>query len=261
MAVQAYYRWDAEGRPLKPAQPIRELVERLRIQFPRAAKANLFSWYADNAHYQANTPQDHTPFSVTGWPLPHPYPYVCATDVMHRPDLGVDCHKLFAYWIAEARAGRMPWAKYIIWRGQSYHVSRGWAPKAASGHFDHIHLSTRTDHINTSLGGWSIVPGTEEDDMTPDERREHWFSIWREKGMLNMEDPIVIPANPERGVLAEVREPNRLAQAIKALQDRPAAAVDAKAVAAELAKLAPKPLTKDETVAAAFEGAQRAEKE
>lgn len=167
MPAAAYYSWDKLGRPLDPARPIREVVERLNKAYPRAAAAHLFSWYANEAHYQAVPPQDHTPFSQTGWPLPSPQWWVFATDVMHRPDLGVDCNLLFPYWLAEAKAGRMPWLKYLIWRAQLYDVRNRWAPQANSGHFDHIHLSARTDHQYTSLGSWSITP---EDDMEQRDR-------------------------------------------------------------------------------------------
>lgn len=163
MAVAVYYSWDRLGRPLEPATPIREIVERLKVAYPRAA--SLFSWYANEAHYQAEPPQDHTPYSYDGWPVPDPQWIVCATDVMHRPDLGVDCGELFAYWIREARASRMPWLKYLIWQARIYDVRHGWQEQRASGHFDHIHLSTRTDHIDTHLGSWSLTP--EEIDMTP----------------------------------------------------------------------------------------------
>lgn len=156
MAVAAYYAWDRLGRPLEPAQPVREFVEKMRVAYPRAK--NLFSWYADERHYQAEPPQDHTPYSATGWPLDCPPWWVFATDIMHRPDLGVDCFTLFGYWLSEAKAGRMPWLKYMIWRGQRYDVRNQWRPVASSGHFGHVHLSGRTDHQHTSLGVWSPAP-------------------------------------------------------------------------------------------------------
>lgn len=159
MAVALYYAWDRLGRPLEPAQPVREFVEKMRLAYPRAAAANQFSWYANESHYTAEPPQDHTPFSETGWPLVSPRWVVFATDVMHRPDLGVDCFALFAYWLAEAKAGRMPWLKYMIWRAKRYDVRNRWAPADASDHFDHVHLSSRTDHQHTSLGSWSPAPG------------------------------------------------------------------------------------------------------
>lgn len=161
MAAALFHTWERLGRPLEPAQPVREIVDRLKVAFPRAAA--LFGWHADEAHYTADPPQDHTPFSADGWPAPDPQWWVCATDVMHRPDLGVDCRSLFGYWLSEARAGRMPWLKYLIWQATIYDVRHGWRPQPSAGHFDHIHLSTRTDHLTTHLGAWPLVP--EEDDM------------------------------------------------------------------------------------------------
>ena len=158
--MSGYTDWIAAGKPLTPCMPVREIVGRLKVAFPDSGP---FSWYANDAHYQAATPQDHTPFSVTGWPLPSPRWYVFATDIMHKPAEGVDCHKLFAYWLAEAKAGRMPWLKYMIWQGKLYSVRNGWTPVAADGHYDHIHLSVRTDHRDTHLGAWSLTPG---EDMT-----------------------------------------------------------------------------------------------
>lgn len=161
MAVAAYYRWDHEGRPLEPAQPIRDVVERMKVAYPKAA--NTFSWYANEAHYQAVPAQDHTPYSQTGWPLTSPEWWVFATDIMHNPQLGVDCSVLFAYWISEAKAGRMPWLKYMIWQAKLYDVRNQWRPQANSGHFDHIHLSARTDWQHKGLGAWSIVPPQQQE--------------------------------------------------------------------------------------------------
>lgn len=156
MPVARFFTWDRAGRPLTPARPIRDVVERLKVAYPRSGP---FSWFADEAHYQAAVPQDHTPFSVTGWPLVSPYPVVFATDVMHRPMEGVDCFRLFDYWIVEARAGRMPWLKYLIWQGKIYDVRHGWVAQPSSDHFDHIHISARTDFETMSLGSWILTPG------------------------------------------------------------------------------------------------------
>lgn len=173
MAYAAYYTWDALGRPLDPAQPIRDIVERMKVAYPRAA--NTFSWYADEAHYQAEPPQDHTPFSVTGWPQPSPEWWVFATDIMHNPALGVDCNVLFTYWISEARAGRMPWLKYMIWQAKIYDVRNNWHPQTSSGHFDHIHFSARTDFKDRGLGSWSLTPEDEMAALTD----EQWKDLYR----------------------------------------------------------------------------------
>lgn len=216
MAVAAYYTWDRLGRPLEPAIPILDFVKAMRAAFPRAAEANQFSWHADEAHYQADYPQDHTPFSVTGWPLASPQWWVFATDIMHRPDLGVDCDELFVYWLSEARSGRVPWLKYMIYKRKIYDVRNDWRSQDAVGHDTHIHLSARTDHQYTHLGNWSAVP--EGEDMTPDQSRHFHFLIYRVKGLQDMTDPIVIPRSLALGINEPTSEPNRLAQAIRALE-------------------------------------------
>jgi len=194
MPVAQYYAWDRAGRPVEPARPIRDLVGRLKATFPRAAAKNLFGWYANDAHYQAVPAQDHTPFSQTGWPAPAPYPVVFATDVMHRPDLGVDCGVLAAYWLAEARAGRMPWLKYLIWQAKIYDVRNGWKAQANSGHHDHIHLSARTDHQHTTLGSWSPLPVTAtppEDPMAALTDADALAMIWRIEALINNRPTVI----------------------------------------------------------------------
>lgn len=175
MAVAAYYEWDALGRPLEPAQHIREVVEQMRVAFPAAA--HTFGWGANDEHYEAEPPEDHTPYSATGWPGWSPQWWVFATDIMHNPQWGVDCNVLFDYWIGEARAGRMPWLKYIIWQATLYDVRNNWKPQANSGHFDHIHLSGRTDYQHIGLGTWSLLPGGDMD-TNQSQKLDAIFNAW-----------------------------------------------------------------------------------
>lgn len=153
----AYDTWVAAGRPITPAQPIRELVDQLRAAYP--AGAGQFGWYADEAHYTADPPLDHTPYSVDGWPLADPHWYVCATDIMVTAVGGLDAAQaIFDRLLASARDGSAPWLKYLIWQGKNYDVRNGWASADADNHYDHIHVSTRTDYLAASLGGWSLIP-------------------------------------------------------------------------------------------------------
>jgi hypothetical protein len=226
VAVALYYQWDSLGRPLEPARPIRDIVERMKVAYPRAAST--FSWYANESHYTAEPPQDHTPFSATGWPQVSPQWWVFATDIMHRPDLGVDCNVLFNYWIAEARAGRMPWLKYMIWQAKLYDVRNGWRPQANSGHFDHIHLSVRTDFKDRGLGSWSIVPGGADMDVNQNAKLDAVFNAW---------DTVKLDTNNDG--TADQTFPVPLTALLKAmdakLTDPVPVEVDAEAVAAALA--------------------------
>jgi hypothetical protein len=156
MPVAMYYTWENQGRPWHAATPIREFIARLKLARPAGAG---YIWSLGNQeHLEAVPAQDHTPYSQTGWPSNSPYPVVFACDVSHQPNSGLDCYVLFDYWITEARAGRMPWLKYLIWRAKRYDVRNNWSPVSSSGHFDHIHLSGRTDYEFYGLGGWSVVP-------------------------------------------------------------------------------------------------------
>ena len=159
--MSTYAEWLHAGSPITPAQPIADLVAALKHAYPKGASQ--FSWYANAAHYQANPPQDHTPYSADAWPLPDPRWWVFATDVMVTAVGGVDeAQRLFDYWLAEAKTGHAPWIKYLIWKATIYDVRRSWVPHSNSGHFDHIHISARTDHQHTHLGSWPAIPG---DDM------------------------------------------------------------------------------------------------
>ncbi len=152
MANAFYEPWVRDGRPYRAARPIAEVVAKLKAARPKAADLNLFGSIGDLAHLTATVPKDHTPYSQTGWPDPSPYGIGFATDIMHRPDLGLDCHVIFKHWITEARAGRLPWLKYLIWNRKSYSVRSGWVAKDAIGHEDHIHASARTGHVSASIG-------------------------------------------------------------------------------------------------------------
>ncbi len=156
--MASFASWDAAGRPLTPAQPIEEFVAGLKAAFP--SHANEFGWLSNDTHYEELPPQDHTPYSSDGWPLPDPEWVVFATDVMNTAVGGAEENqKLFAYWLGEAKGGRAPWIKYLIWRATIYDVRFRFEPQENSGHFDHIHVSARTDYEHHSLGDWPVVPG------------------------------------------------------------------------------------------------------
>jgi hypothetical protein len=154
------------GGNVTPAQPIEDFVAKMKAAYPSGA--NQFGWYSNDAHYRADPPLDHTPYSADAWPNPNPRWWVFATDVMVTAVGGVDeAQNLFDYWLAEAKAGRAPWMKYMIWKATNYDVRNGWNDAPDDDHFDHIHISARTDYQHHSLGSWSVVP--EEDDVSADD--------------------------------------------------------------------------------------------
>lgn len=154
MATRAYYDWLAAGKPWHKAAPVAEYQRAfLAAGWPAASLGTL----GDAAHLTSDRPQDHTPFSVTGWPDAHPYPYVLAFDAGHLPAQGFDMAPVVAQWLADARDGKTPWVKYIVWRGQSFDVRREFEPAGASGHYDHAHVSFRTDWHDKTIGAYAVV--------------------------------------------------------------------------------------------------------
>lgn len=152
MATQAYYNWVAAGRPYQLARPVIEYRAAFRVAgWPLLSIGTI----GNEAHLQADTPKDHCPFSFTGWPGTHPYPFVLAIDVSHNVSRETELDNLVRYWVSEARAERTPWVKYIIYKGQSWDVRSSWDARVASGHWDHAHISMRTDYVGTSIGAWN----------------------------------------------------------------------------------------------------------
>lgn len=204
MAAREYSQWNALGRPHVPAQPIRDLVAKLKAAFPQG---RYFNWEANEAHYTAYPPEDHTPYSYTGWPLPSPHWVVFATDIM-TSDVGgaAGGQKLFDYYISQARAGKMPWLKYLIWQAKLYDVRNNWNSQPNSGHYDHIHFSARTDFEHYSLGDWSVVPVAPkppENDMTPEEHNHFMALIWRVEALVN--NRATVADGPTKGEINQVQ--------------------------------------------------------
>lgn len=140
MATSAYWAWAGRGRPFRLATWAADLKTLARQHGVR--------WLGDlgnDDHLQASTPEDHTPFSATAWPVALPDYCVCAVDMVDGP------------WsdriLEAARDGRLPWVKYLNFRGRNYSVKRQWRPVANPDR--HLHVSGRSDHTRTGLAGFN----------------------------------------------------------------------------------------------------------
>lgn len=154
MAIQAYHDWVKAGRLWTSAAPVAAYKAAFRAAgWPVTSIGTI----GDETHLRADRPKDHCPFSVTGWPVAHPYPYVTAIDVSHGRVQPSVLGSIVGYWVSEARADRTPWVKYIIYKRRSWDVRLGWAGAAATGHDDHVHVSMRSDHVATDIGDWPIL--------------------------------------------------------------------------------------------------------
>jgi hypothetical protein len=183
VASQAYRDWLADGEPWKFAAPIRDVGDRLREH------GYTVYYQGNNDHLKKAVPEDHTPFSATGWPGKSPYPYCMAMDIM-PPSAGQkskitgkalpSLQVLGAQLVKDRKAGvdGADFVKYINWEpsmnngGPCFQDS--WKPDYArrdSSDRGHIHVSARSDvHLSTKSRGYDLVARTlGEDDMTPAE--------------------------------------------------------------------------------------------
>lgn len=143
--------WRGAGSPWLLALPVNDLAVLLRKY------GYVVGTIGNRRHLTANTPEDHVPYSKTGWPNPNPYPWVHAADIMPPsaktglPPLAA----LGAQIVRDRKAGvaDIGWLKYINWTtaGDNCYHDR-WTPdyqRSPSGDRGHIHLSARTDHTHT----------------------------------------------------------------------------------------------------------------
>jgi hypothetical protein len=138
VASSRYWKWLDAGKPYRLARPIEELKRRAR-----AAGVRWLGDLGNDAHLQAEPPEDHTPFSATARPVPLPGYVVTAIDFADGPH--------FDRMVADARAGRIPWLKYINGRGVQYSSRDGF--KTARRSSDrHTHVSIHSDWCDRSTG-------------------------------------------------------------------------------------------------------------
>lgn len=197
MPSAAYYEWLAAGEPYEPCRPVREFVDLLR------GKGYTVYHKGDTSHMQAERPEDHTPFSETGWPVPSKRWIGHALDIM--PGGGPLDLATLAVRIIRARNSNVygvRWIKYINWTDESgltWHYS--WEPSydsRASTDKGHIHISARSDMDTsdevsrsgyTPFGG-SIVAST----LTPKEQYLLHIFNHRIEGILAGRPIVDVPA-------------------------------------------------------------------
>jgi glycoside hydrolase-like protein len=175
MASKAYADWVADGSPWKYARPIRALGDQL------AAHGYTVYFQGNLEHLTKATPEDHCPFSATGWPGRSPYPYCLATDIM--PPVAGQTSKLTGMLLPslaelakqlndDKTAGFVPamFVKYM--NSEPNGPGRGcfhdaWQPshtRTASGDTGHIHVSCRTDYyLSAATDGYDLVARTRGD--------------------------------------------------------------------------------------------------
>lgn len=138
MATAAYHRWVAKGRPWRLATPIQNIRD-----WAGRNGVRVLGTIGNTAHLTSSTPQDHTPFSASAWPIPLKGYVVCAIDLGDKAGLSGRI-------LAAARAGAYPWLKYANLNGWHYEHDDGFREGYRSAD-DHIHLSIRSDWIDRTI--------------------------------------------------------------------------------------------------------------
>lgn len=148
MASQGYADWIRAGKPYRLITPCRDLQDTLTSH-----GLTVFD-YPDESHLKANVPEDHTPYSVTGWPAGNARWNARGLDIMPR-DGSAAARKenadIARQLIRDRDAGHpgAVWIKYVNWtdeQGNCYHVA--WQPSkktTASNDDGHVHVSGRSD--------------------------------------------------------------------------------------------------------------------
>lgn len=177
MPSQGYADWVAAGRPYTSARPIERIAENIRRWGYTVYERG------NDAHMTAVPPEDHTPFSATGWPVASPRWWGHALDIMAPPagrglpslaDLG---SKIFD----DKLAGR-PSAvaiKYMNWEPKGSGgpcVHDAWQPthtRSTSTDYGHIHISIRSDCTTSTLSD-NYDPVEELMALSADDARKVW---------------------------------------------------------------------------------------
>lgn len=166
-----YRQWIADGSPFTLVRPLRHLRDLLRgYGYTVYDRGN-------RDHMLHDPPEDHTPYSATGWPNAARYGYGYAVDVM-PPAAGSglpSLQQLGRQLYADRAAGDIKWLKYMNWEpegnysGSCYHDS--WQPdhvRRSSSDRGHIHVSARTGYEESTAGdGYDPVAAIRGEDMTP----------------------------------------------------------------------------------------------
>jgi hypothetical protein len=193
MASQGYRDWLKAGRPytlIRPAKAVQATV--------RAYGLTVYD-YPNDAHLQASTPEDHTPFSVTGWPGANQRWNARALDIMPRSDSSAHRKENadIARQLIRDRDAGYPgamWIKYLNWTDENGKCNQErWTDASAP--------LRRTTRSSTDRGHVHISGRSDVDD---DDRADGYDPIARLQGKdYSMTDSQLI-ANAERGVTALV---------------------------------------------------------
>lgn len=180
MVSQGYRDWLAAGQPYTLIRPAAAVQRNLRLQ------GLVVYDYPNAEHQKANTPEDHTPYSATSWPISNARWRGHALDVMPRTGVPAAAanaeNAAIARQLIRDRDAGVPgamWIKYINWtdeRGVCRQVRwQDGRSERSSTDKGHIHISGRSDCANDARADTydplarARAGVTGDDDMTPEQ--------------------------------------------------------------------------------------------
>ena len=179
-----YEPWVAAGRHFVLATPIAEIKERVKARYPGAVVGTI----GNEAHLTATAPEDHTPYSITPWPVPLPKDTVTAIDIANMPTLP----EFVLYIINSARNGSAPWVKYVNYGGHHWtHLDGFQTVHTSTDSPEHCHISIRTDWCEKSIGNFylwqyqTVVPLTRDLVLGDEDDHEHGPDVSHVQTLLN----------------------------------------------------------------------------
>jgi peptidoglycan hydrolase-like protein with peptidoglycan-binding domain len=158
--TQDYYDWVKNGEHWYAARPVNDMQKTLE------GLGYTVYVIGDQNHLRADPPEDHTPFSRTGYPVSTPKGVVTAFDVMPKNGNMADLAHLGRLIVAAREAGltQASFIKYINWtdeNGNVFHYS--WEPGESKSHSSdagHIHVSVYSNMIDSDVAsGWNPLSG------------------------------------------------------------------------------------------------------
>jgi hypothetical protein len=145
-----YQPWVEAGRHWANAPIVQIYHDAIRHAYPHAVIGTI----GDERHLTAEVPEDHTPYSQTGWPYATRHGIVTALDVSEIPHLDALAMK----WVNDARRGNAPWVKYVNFNGHQWSHADHFNAAHANPDYGHVHISFCTNHLNPIIGDYHILP-------------------------------------------------------------------------------------------------------
>lgn len=173
---QGYYDWLAAGKPYTTCRPGLKIAANIRRHGYTVYEIG------NTSHMTAVPPEDHTPFSATGWPKASPRWYGHAIDVMPPPSgKGLPSLAQLGKQIHDDKQAGVKGATTIKYMN--------WEPDGPNGKC--IHCSWQSSHAQTSSTDRGHIHASFRSDKTTSTEADEYDPVQRWKDAQTMTDATV----------------------------------------------------------------------